>query len=40
MHSTTLYNSIFRADDELLINTHVCGSPAANSPVVHIRGDG
>lgn len=36
-HDTTLYNSIFRADDELLINMHVYGQSAAHSPVLHIR---
>jgi hypothetical protein len=35
-HDTTLYNSIFRADDELLINMHVFGQPAAHSPVLHV----
>lgn len=34
-HSTILYNSIFRSDDELLINMHVYGQPATHSPVVH-----
>lgn len=37
MHDTTLYNSIYRADDELLINMHVYGQPAAHSPVLHLR---
>jgi hypothetical protein len=37
MHGTTLYNSIFRSDDELLINMHVYGQPAAHSPVLHLR---
>ena len=25
LHDTTLYNSIYRFDDELLVNTHVWG---------------
>ena len=37
LHSTTLYNSIYRADDEMLINCHVYGVPAANSPVLHLK---
>ncbi len=36
-HSTTLYNSIFRFDDDMLVNTHVYGAPAAQSPVLHLR---
>jgi hypothetical protein len=36
-HSTTLYNSMYRFDDELLVNTHVFGAPAAQSPVLHLR---
>ncbi|GIH28500.1 transcriptional regulator [Acrocarpospora phusangensis] len=37
LHSTVLYNSIYRADDQLLVNTHVYGAPAANAPVLHLR---
>jgi hypothetical protein len=37
LHSTTLYNSIFRGDDQLLVNTHVYGVPAAQAPVMHLR---
>ncbi|GAA0970254.1 DUF5919 domain-containing protein [Acrocarpospora macrocephala] len=37
LHSTILYNSIYRADDQLLVNTHVYGAPAANAPVLHLR---
>lgn len=36
-HRTTLYNSIFRYDDEMLVNTHVYGFPAHHAPVVHLR---
>jgi hypothetical protein len=36
-HATTLYNSIYRFDDDMLVNTHVYGSPAAHSPVLHLR---
>jgi hypothetical protein len=37
LHSTVLYNSIYRADDELLVNPHVHGAPAAMAPVMHLR---
>jgi transcriptional regulator with XRE-family HTH domain len=36
-HRTILYNSIYRADDQLLVNTHVYGVPAAHAPVWHLR---
>ncbi|MET8151804.1 XRE family transcriptional regulator [Actinoplanes sp. NPDC049668] len=37
LHDTVLYNSIFRADDELLVNTHVYGRPGAHAPVLHLK---
>ena len=37
LHRTVLYNSIYRADDQMLVNTHVYGAPAANAPVFHLR---
>jgi transcriptional regulator with XRE-family HTH domain len=37
LHDTTLYNSIYRFDDDLLINTHAYGAVAAKSPVMHVR---
>jgi len=36
-HGTTLYNSIYRADDEMLINAHVWGVNAFSAPVWHVR---
>lgn len=36
-HGTTLYNSIFRFDDDILVNMHVYGAVAAQSPVMHLR---
>ena len=36
-HQTILYNSIYRADDQLLVNTHIYGVAAANAPVWHLR---
>lgn len=37
LHRTTLYNSIYVADDQVLINTHVYGFPASQAPVLHLR---
>jgi transcriptional regulator with XRE-family HTH domain len=37
LHDTTLYASIFRGDETLLVNTHVYGSAAAHNPVLHLR---
>lgn len=37
LHTTTLYNSIFRYDDDMLVNMHTFGAPAAQSPVLHLR---
>jgi hypothetical protein len=36
-HRTTLYNSIFRFDDEMIINTHVYGIQGAHAPSLHLR---
>lgn len=36
-HSTTLYNSIYRADDQMLVNAHVWGVNAYGAPVWHLR---
>ena len=36
-HQTILYNSIYRGDDHLLVNTHIYGVPAAGAPVWHLR---
>jgi hypothetical protein len=37
LHRTMVYNSIYRADDELLINQHAYGIPAAQAPVFCLR---
>jgi len=37
MHSCTLYNSIYRFDNELLVNIHTFGLPATRSPVLHLH---
>jgi hypothetical protein len=36
-HSTTLYNSIYRADDQMFVNAHVWGANAYAAPVWHLR---
>ncbi|OKJ92743.1 DUF5919 domain-containing protein [Amycolatopsis sp. CB00013] len=36
-HDTTLYNSIFRFDDEMIVNTHVYGFQGAHAPSLHLR---
>jgi len=37
LHDTPLYNSIYRFDDEMLVNAHVYGILAAYTPVMHFR---
>jgi hypothetical protein len=37
LHDTVLYNSIYRADDEMLVNAHLYGAPAHMSPLLHLR---
>jgi transcriptional regulator with XRE-family HTH domain len=37
LHRTTLYNSIYRADDQILVNTHIYNFPASQAPVIHLR---
>jgi hypothetical protein len=39
-HGTTLYNSLYRADDQLLVNAHVFGVNAYRSPVWRLRRNG
>lgn len=36
LHEAILYNSIYRADDQLFVNQHTYGIPAAHSPVFQI----
>jgi hypothetical protein len=40
LHPTVLYNSLYRADDDLLVNQHVFGVAAAHAPVMHLRRSG
>jgi hypothetical protein len=37
LHRTVLYNSIYRADDDMLVNQHAYGIPAAHAPVFHLH---
>lgn len=37
LHGTTLYNSIYRADDEMLVNGHIYGVGAYLAPVMHLQ---
>jgi hypothetical protein len=37
LHSTTLYASLFRYDDEILANPHAYGEPASANPTLHLR---
>lgn len=39
-HRTTLYNSLYRADDQALVNAHVWGVNAYGAPVWHLRRNG
>ncbi|MEV0280368.1 hypothetical protein AB0I22_28800 [Streptomyces sp. NPDC050610] len=36
-HGTTLYNSLYRADDQQLVNAHIWGVNAYAAPVWHLR---
>jgi hypothetical protein len=38
LHRTALYNSLYRADNDLLVNQHAYGIPAVNAPVIHLSG--
>ena len=37
LHQTALYNSLYRADAEILVNAHIYATPAANAPTWHVR---
>lgn len=37
LHDTTLYNSIYRFDDEMLVNAHLYATNAFAAPVLHLR---
>jgi len=40
LHRTVLYNSIYRADDQLIVNQHAYGISAAHAPVFFLRDTG
>ena len=40
LHQTVLYNSIYRADGQLIVNQHAYGIPAAHAPVFCLRDAG
>lgn len=37
LHGTALYNSIFRYDDQMLINQHIYGTYGYLAPILHLR---
>ena len=37
LHQTVLYNSIYRADDQLLVNQYAYGVPAPHTPTFNLR---
>ncbi len=37
LHQTTLYNSIFRFDDQMLVNQHIYGTYGYIAPILHLR---
>lgn len=37
LHPTTLYTSLFRYDDEMIVNPHAYGEPASLNPAFHLR---
>ena len=37
LHGTVLYNSIYRFDDEMIVNPHVYGKIASHAPSLHLK---
>ena len=37
LHRATIYNSIFRRDDQILTSPYIYGLPASAAPVLHLR---
>lgn len=37
LHGTVLYNSIYRFDDEMIVNPHVYGKIASHAPALHLK---
>lgn len=40
LHATTLYNSIYMGDDQMIVNAHVFGMNAYGAPIYHLRRTG
>ncbi len=40
LHRTTLYNSFYRFDDEMLVNQHALGVYGYQAPILHLRDSG
>jgi hypothetical protein len=40
VHGTSLYNSIFRYDDQMLVNQHIYGTYGYIAPILHLRKGG
>lgn len=36
LHGTVLYNSLYRFDDEMIVNSHVYGRIASHAPALHL----
>ena len=39
LHDSTLYASLFRADDRLMVNPHIFGIAGSNAPVMQVQRD-
>ncbi len=37
LHATSLYNSIFRYDNDMLVNQHIYGTYGYIAPILHLR---
>jgi len=37
LHSCTLYASLFRYDEDIIVNPHLWGEPASANPALHLR---
>jgi transcriptional regulator with XRE-family HTH domain len=37
LHDTTLYNSLFRYDNQVLVNPHIWGQPASANPLLRLK---
>jgi hypothetical protein len=37
LHSTPMYNSVFRFDDQMLVTPHIFAIPGSKAPMLHLR---